>query len=84
VQLSAGFSREKALTAYARLSKRYARILEGVDPSILRNTLRSRGTRAFYQVRVGLDTRVAADTLCGRLRREGGACMVLRNRGMAG
>jgi hypothetical protein len=45
VQLSAGFSRERALTTYARLSQRYAKILEGMDPSILRNTLRSRGTR---------------------------------------
>jgi hypothetical protein len=41
--------------------------------------LRSRGTRTFYQVRVGVDTRSAADDLCGRIRRAGQACLVLRN-----
>jgi hypothetical protein len=40
---------------------------------------RSRGTRPFYQVRVGAETRQAADSLCGSIRRAGGACIVLRN-----
>ncbi len=80
VQLSAGFSRDRALAAYASLAKRYAEALAGRDPSLLSTTFRSRGTRAFYQVRVGTDTRAAADTLCGSIRRAGGACMVLRNR----
>jgi hypothetical protein len=31
-------------------------------------------------VRVGADTRQAAEGLCGSIRRAGGACMVLRNR----
>ena len=34
---------------------------------------------AFYQVRIGADTRKAADDLCNRIRRAGGACFVLRN-----
>jgi hypothetical protein len=79
VQLSAGFSRDRALAAYAGLAKRYSEILIGRDPSLLSTTLRSRGTRAFYQVRVGADTRASANDLCGRIRRAGGACMVLRN-----
>ncbi len=80
VQLSAGFSRDRALAAYAALAKRYAEILTGRDPTLLSNVLRTRGSSAFYQVRVGADTREAADTLCGSIRRAGGACMVLRNR----
>lgn len=79
VQLSAGFSRGRALSAYARLAQRYASVLGGHDPSILATTLRSRGTRAFYQVRVGAETRTLAESLCGKIRRAGGACMVLRN-----
>jgi hypothetical protein len=79
VQLSAGFSRDHALAAYASLAKRYADALSGRDPSLLSSVLRSRGTRTFYQVRVGADTRDAANTLCGNIRRAGGACMVLRN-----
>jgi hypothetical protein len=80
VQLSAGFSRERALTAYSAIARRHAQILAGRDPSLLSTLLRSRGTRAFYQVRVGAESRAAADSLCGSIRRTGGACMVLRNR----
>jgi Transglycosylase SLT domain/SPOR domain len=80
VQLSAGFSRDRALAAYAALAQRYQQVLSGHEPILLSATLRSRGTRAFFQVRVGADTRTAADTLCGSIRRAGGACMVLRNR----
>ena len=79
VQLSAGFSRDQALSNYAMLAKRYADVLTGRDPSLLSSVFRSRGTRPFYQVRVGADTRQAADSLCGSIRRAGGACIVLRN-----
>ncbi len=79
VQLSAGFSRNRALASYARLSQRYQGVLGAHDPSLLRTTLRSRGSRPFYQVRVGANTREAANDLCGQIRRAGGACMVLRN-----
>src|SRR5437870_4906895 len=79
VQLAAGFSRDHALANYASLAKRYAELLAGRDPSLLSSILRSRGTQPFYQVRVGADTRNAAETLCGSIRRAGGACFVLRN-----
>ena len=79
VQLSAGFSRDRALASYSRIAQRYGTILAGRDPSLLSTMLRSRGTRAFYQVRVGTDTRESANTLCTSIRRAGGACMVLRN-----
>jgi hypothetical protein len=81
VQLAAGFSREHALSNYAELAKRYAGVLTGRDPTLLSTLLRSRGTQPFYQVRVGAETRAAAEGLCGSIRRAGGACMVLRNRG---
>jgi Transglycosylase SLT domain/SPOR domain len=81
VQLAAGFSREHALSNYAELAKRYASVLTGRDPTLLSTLLRSRGTQPFYQVRVGAETRAAAEGLCGSIRRAGGACMVLRNRG---
>jgi hypothetical protein len=79
VQLSAGFSREQVLAAYATIASRYGRILAGRDPSILSSVFRTRGTRPFYQVRVGTDTRESANALCAGIRRAGGACMVLRN-----
>src|SRR5215213_9056538 len=73
VQLSAGFSRDAALASYARAMRRFNNVLADRDPSILSSLLRSRGTRAFYQVRVGAETRALADALCGRIQRAGGA-----------
>src|SRR5262245_4370282 len=61
VQLSAGFSRDRALEAYAGIAQRYAQILSGHEPILLSRTLRSRGTSTFYQVRIGADTRGAAN-----------------------
>jgi hypothetical protein len=79
VQLAAGFSRDKALAMYSRAIKRLSAVIGGQDPSLLVSRMRSRGTQMFYQVRIGADTRPAADDLCNRIRRAGGACFVLRN-----
>jgi soluble lytic murein transglycosylase-like protein len=84
VQLSAGFDRNRALSNYARAMKRLSAVIGDHDPSLLSSVMRSRGSRAFYQVRIGADTRVEADDLCSRIRRASGACFVLRNRGVRG
>jgi Transglycosylase SLT domain/SPOR domain len=84
VELSAGFSHDRVLTVYAGLLKRFGEILSGRDPSILSGVLRSRGIRAFYRVSIGAPTREAANDLCTQIRRAGGACLVIRNRGQAG
>jgi hypothetical protein len=80
VQLAAGFDRNKALAMYARAMKGLRPVIGDQDPSILSSLMRTRGFHAFYQVRIGADTRPAADDLCNRIRRAGGACFVLRNR----
>jgi hypothetical protein len=80
VQVSAGFSRERALASFSDIEKRHRESLGGLDPIIIQTTLRSRGTHPFYQVRIGADTRAGADRLCASLRQGGNACMVLRNR----
>jgi len=79
VQLAAGFSREKAMEMYARAFRRYESVLKDRDPGI--QSSRIRGRAMFYQVRIGADTRQAANDLCASLRKVGGACLVLRNRG---
>jgi hypothetical protein len=84
VQLAAGFSRDKALAMYGRAVSRLSSVIGDRDPSILTSRLRSRGPATFYQVRFGADTRGEADDLCNRIRKAGGACFVLRNRGVAG
>ena len=84
VQLAAGFNRDQALAMYARAMTRLSAVIGDQDPSLLGSMLRSRGTRTFYQVRIGADTRPAADDLCNRIRRAGGACFVLRNMDVRG
>jgi hypothetical protein len=79
VQLSAGFSRERALATYAAVAKRYSGALAGHDPSILSITLRRPGMPTFYQVRAGAETREDANRLCAAIQRAGGACLVLSN-----
>ena len=78
VQLAAGFSRPRALSKYAQTIDRFSKVLGNRDPIIDSGLLRSRGTRAFYQVSVGAETRAEANGLCAQLRAAGGACMVLR------
>jgi hypothetical protein len=82
VQLAAGFSREKALAMYSRAIKNLSAVIGNQDPSLLSSRLRTRGSATFYQVRIGADTRGEADGLCNRIRKAGGACFVLRNRGV--
>jgi hypothetical protein len=84
VQLAAGFDRNKALAMYARAMKRLSAVIGDQDPSLLSTLMRTRGTHLFYQVRIGADTRPAADALCSRIQRAGGACFVLRNMGVRG
>ena len=79
VELSASFSRTKALKFYSAAESKYRALLAGHDPSILKTTNHSRGMSDFYQIRIGADTRPEANKLCASLRAAGGACMVLRN-----
>jgi len=78
-ELAAGFSRARVLATYATLQTRQREALAGTDAIILHGRFRSRGTRAFYQVRIGADTRTAAEAICRRLQHAGTACLVLRN-----
>jgi hypothetical protein len=84
VQLAAGFDRDRALAMYSRAMTKLRAVIGDQDPSLLGSVFRSRGTRTFYQVRIGADTRPAADDLCNRIRRAGGACLVLRNMNVRG
>jgi hypothetical protein len=84
VQLAAGFSRDRALASYARAMKRLTSVIGEHDPMLLGSIWRSRGTRTFYQVRIGVATRTEANDLCQRIHRAGQACLVLRNKRIKG
>ena len=79
VQIAGNFSKQLALATYARERQRHAAILGEVAPMVIGTRLRSRGTHAFYRVRIPAASREAAGTLCDRLRKQGGACVVLKS-----
>ena len=79
VQLAGGFNRDLAMAMYSRAVSKLSSVVGDQTPTLLSTQNRHRGMRPFYQVRIGADTRPAADDLCNRIRRAGGACFVLRN-----
>ena len=78
IQLAGNFSKSLALQSFSRQRSLYAKVIGEVRPMIIGTRLLSRGTRAYYRIRIPAQTRDAADTLCGRIREAGGACIVLR------
>ena len=78
IQLAGNFSKALALQSFNRARSSYAGVIGAVRPMIIGTRLRNRGTRAFYRIRIPAESRQAADDLCGRIRKVGGACIVLR------
>jgi hypothetical protein len=64
--------------------KRLTSVIGEHDPMLLGSIWRTRGTRTFYQVRIGAATRNEANDLCQHIHRAGQACLVLRNKGVKG
>src|SRR5581483_5145152 len=64
IQLAAGFNRDVAMAMYSRAMARLRGVIGDHDPMLLGALFRSRGTRTFYQVRIGANTRPEADDLC--------------------
>ena len=78
IQLAGNFSKALALRSFSRARSAYSGVIGAVRPMIVGTRLRNRGTRAFYRIRIPAQSRQAADDLCGRIRKAGGACLVLR------
>jgi len=79
VLIVGSFSKEAALSAFARVERAYADIIGGMNPFVC-TTLRSGGGfRPFYRVRLGAQSLPEAERLCSQLKAAGGACVVLRN-----
>jgi hypothetical protein len=78
IQLAGNFSKALALQSFSRARNLYASVIGEVRPMIIGTRLRNRGTRAFYRIRIPAQSRQAADSLCGKIRTVGGACIVLK------
>jgi hypothetical protein len=79
VHVSTAFSKSKALAWFSRLKQRHAEILATTDPFVVPQRNLSRGRRSLYMVQIGADSRADAETLCSKLRSDGGACIVQKN-----
>jgi soluble lytic murein transglycosylase-like protein len=79
VQLAGSFSKAAALAAYARARSSYSTIIGKIEPMVIGGRDRSRGFAPYYRVRAPAPSRAAADALCEKILRAGGACAVLRS-----
>lgn len=79
VQVAGNFRRAAALRQWQRLQARFRRVLVGHEPVVSR-VRTPMGRRGVYAVRIGADSRKAADEICGQLRGAGASCLVVRNR----
>jgi hypothetical protein len=78
-QVAAQFSREVALSAFERLQREFSTVLGGHEPIVVRHRAPARGRKSLFAVRIGAETRAAAEAFCDDLRAIGGACVVMRN-----
>lgn len=79
VQLAGNFSKARALASFRRAGALHRSIIGNLQPMVIGTRLRSRGTRAFYRVRLPAATRAEAVALCRRIQADRGACVVLRS-----
>ena len=78
VQVAGNIRQSAALRQFSRLQARYRRIIGGVSPMVVR-ARSGLGSKRIWSVRIGANSRHAADRICRRLRIAGGACLVRRN-----
>ena len=79
VHVSTSFSKSKALAWFGRLKQLHAAVLADAEPFVVPQRNLSRGRRSLYMVQIGTDSRADAQTLCAKLRSDGGACIVQKN-----
>jgi hypothetical protein len=79
VELATSFSKQEALDQFADAKASYADLLGSYQPLIVTVCDLSLGTQLQYSARIGMDSREAADALCGKIRAAGGACIVQKN-----
>ncbi|MEP9352052.1 lytic transglycosylase domain-containing protein [Xanthobacter sp. KR7-65] len=79
VQISGNYSREIALASFRREAQRAPQVFADLTPVIVATRVGGRGPRTFYRVRLPAQTKADGTKMCDRLRKLGGACLVLPN-----
>ncbi|MBO6638620.1 MAG: lytic transglycosylase domain-containing protein [Roseitalea sp.] len=78
VQVAGGYRRAAVMRQWDRIRRRHSALLAGLPVNISRQKS-PLGPKPVYAVRIGADSRIEANAICGRLRAAGGACVVTRN-----
>jgi hypothetical protein len=79
VEIATSFSKQEALDLFAQAKQDHADLLGSYDPMVVETCDLHMGTDLQYSVRIGTDSRDAADGLCAKLQAAGGACIVQKN-----
>lgn len=79
VQLAAHFNKAAAHRLFMMAVERLPPPLNAEKPFIQRERQARFGARPRYAARIGRPSRAEADTLCNRIRKAGGACIVFLN-----
>lgn len=79
VVLATDFDKQKALDQFSRMQDAHEDLLGDVSPIVVPTCDLSLGQEISYSVRIGADSRDAADDLCGKLQAGGVACVVEAN-----
>src|ERR1700731_482829 len=79
VQLAGSFSKAAALAAYTRARSSYSTIIGKIEPMVIGGRGPRRCSPPYYQVRPPPPPRAAADEICEKIPRAGGACVALRS-----
>jgi Transglycosylase SLT domain/SPOR domain len=79
VQLAGSFSKRQAMKQFHSIKRKFSRIIGDKRIVIKSSRQKGRGRRIFHRVRIGANSRTAANTVCRRLRSAGGNCVVMRN-----
>ena len=79
IQLVGDRSEIKALVLFRQLQKKHEALLKVYEPEIIRTTLRGGAAPIWSRIRIDVDSRQAAQSLCSTLRAAGEVCLVQRN-----
>lgn len=78
VQVAGGYRRAAVMRRWDTLKQRHRSLIAGLPATVSRQRS-PLGPKPIYAVRIGADTRVEANAICGRLRAAGQSCVVRRN-----
>jgi hypothetical protein len=79
LQLAGDWSQTRALAQFKMIQARFSGVLGNRRPIVLRGQMAGKGSATWYRVRIAEATRERAVSLCAKLEKAGGSCLVLRN-----